>query len=180
MYRRRNNYIPRPLRYQNKYQLATTIFADDIGWQPNTMGPKLVTGIITPVANNQGSRKVKNFTVSVAVMPNADAINNFNGAILPNFLFFGLIYLPNNMQININQFDVNNVILYEPSAYVICSRVLSFTSGDPVLIENNLSRVLNEGDSIIWFMFSRGPQNPVQNVPEINVAGTCRYSICYK
>ena len=95
---------------------------------------------IIPPSLEQGMRKVKHLTISMAC-PN---LGDFSNPLFYAIVFVPQGYQPQTLTIPATGFAINN---YQANQFIMSSGVLDF-SGGPLRIRSPLSRNLNSGDSI--------------------------------
>lgn len=156
--RSRSVYSRRPVKsvkYSNEttaLNLTQTVPADQ---------PKSLEAVVISPLNSQGTRKVKNFTLSLAT--------NFEFGV-----YFALVYVPQGTEAP-DFVVVRNEIksLYEPNQNVIMSGIFNHSS--PIRIRSRLARNLNSGDSVSLLLFVES----LNQQHELVVQGNLNYAICY-
>ena len=136
----------KPVKYSNE----TYTFAASITLAPNTTYP----AAFIPSTNIQGTRKLKNFTLS------------FNTTI-DTPLLFAIVYVPEGTQPSdlnfggISEGDLIPSTLYEPNQNVIMSGTLGGPNYSVGRYKSRLARNLNSGDQIFLVIRSVDNSNSV-------------------
>lgn len=136
----------KPVKYSNE----TYTFASSVTLAPNTTYP----AAFIPSTNIQGTRKLKNFTLS------------FNTTI-DTPLLFAIVYVPEGTQPSdlnfggIAEGDLVPSTLYEPNQNVIMSGTLGGPNYSVGRYKSRLARNLNSGDQIFLVIRSVDNTNSV-------------------
>ena len=156
---------------RDKYSVEQTIINTPTtsNWTPvpavegSTIATKQFAISVIPPTTEQGMRKVKHFTITVA---NGNASAD---------LVYALVYVPMGYEPNsLNVPEQGKAIsMYEPNQFVISQGVLDFAAG-PTRIKSPLSRNLNSGDSI-YLILSTGTYESVTS--NISYVCTVKYAI---
>lgn len=120
---------------------------------------------IVASTTQQGVRKAKNISISIAPPSTSDAANR-NDA-----YYWALIYAPEGH--TPNELSSQGQ-LYQPSQYVINSGIVTTEQGK-MRITSRLARNLNQGDSI--YLLLGGNSNIIPTTGRFNYL--IRYAICY-
>ena len=147
-YRRRRYYPMRALKAA-KYSNETYAAAASAQYQANT----LYTSVAIPATSVMGTRKCKNFTLTIVAKAPA------SGMATP--IYFAVVFVPegtNPSNLNIGSSFTNNVLqptsYYEPNQNVIFQGFVDSTQ--VYRFKTRLARNLNSGDTIaiIWRPFA--------------------------
>lgn len=156
--RSRSVYSRRPVK-SVKYSNETQTFNASI--DVSTSVPvNYAQPIVVPLAQ-QGTRKVKNFTLTIAT----DSASP---------ILWALVYVPEGTKVSSIPFPDGNIVsLYEPNQNVIMSGMVSDDNFSRV--RSRLARNLNSGDAI-YLMFR---SNFYESEGQVNLQGVLNYAICY-
>ena len=146
---RRSSYVPRSLKYSNE-TFRTTKDLDSIYEQVAFPYASLV--VTAAVDSIQGTRKVKNFSLTLGITSWYGTLDGQGGfsevSQQPTQLAFALVYVPEGLNpspIN-NPNDGTSVSLYEPNQNVILSGIID--TAQIYKFKTRLGRNLNSGDAI--------------------------------
>ena len=162
-YRRKRIY-----RKKNKWnieQRASTSASN--AWRQITTAGSFSQQILVPIVpaiQQEGVRKVKNISISMAMVNSG----NYYGPI-----YWALIYAPEGTVINELKYDDE---LYQPSNFVINSGIISNQNENKYRISSRLARNLNANDRIYLLMGTR-PTQIGGDLPTIN--WLVRYAVCF-
>lgn len=152
-----------------KYSNETTGFS---GQWTVTDGSQIQNTVVVAPANIQGTRKCKNFELSLCGGPWSDE----NNANIP--IVWALVYVPEGTQPSAVQMpDPGNASsIYEPNQNVIMSGIWPGNLTSNYKIKTRLARNLNSGDSI-WLLFRNSFDIPDGSTKTI--VATLNYAIAY-
>ena len=148
-HRRRSYAIARPLRkYSNETYIINLIKP---GSATIAAGDQLL-GVYSPKASTLGTRKIKNFTLSLSSNNNVPFV-------------YALVYVPEGTQPSTLKLNpqtittdaIDAISLYEPNQNVIMSGMFGGPSGQIIKAKTRLARNLNSNDFIVLIIA------PVQN-----------------
>lgn len=130
---------------------------------------------IVPAITQEGVRKVKNISISMAVSyggnPDDNPVGRFRGPI-----YWALVYAPEGVPVN----DLgNNGELYQPSNYVINSGIIDNDNTNKYRISSRLARNLRANDRIYLILGTdiRTGTSSTYYPPAIN--WLVRYAVCF-
>lgn len=150
-YRRRRTYsLARPVK-TTKYSNETFIYNKSATF---TAGVTTALYFI-PSTNIMGTRKCKNFTLTLCCFPNAPFL-------------FALVYVPEGTSpSNLNSSNEHPVSMYEPNQNVIMSGLFGGPYSATNRFKSRLARNLNSGDSIALLIASLATTETAQPVTAI-------------
>lgn len=183
MPRRYRRYRSRRALKSVKYSSETRkCYFSTVDAQP---GNSSFTGqVVVPANQNQGMRKVKNFTVNISTIfssPTAydDMMTSVHsGDVCPAVTWF-LVYVPAGQDVTdpIVYGDTFNS-LYEPNQNVIISGVTDIF-GNTKTSRTRLSRNLNSGDAVALIVYYPGTTDTFGSASSIKCEAVINYAICY-
>lgn len=139
---------------------------------------------IIKVTDVSGTRKAKNFTVSLCLNNCKKTINNAtSNADKDTSILWTLVYLPEHFDLNNFSFgnDTAGASILEPNQHVIMSGIISAQDGVK-RYTSSLSRNLNSGDTIVlyWRIYTPAPSTyPGITSTELELASQITCAISY-
>lgn len=163
-YRKRRTY-----RKKNKWnieQRASSTSAN--AWQTISTANSFTRQVLVPIVpaiSQEGVRKVKNISVSMAIQD-----DNSNAS--DNSIYWALIYAPEGTIINELKKDGE---LYQPSNFVINSGIFDSQNTSKYRISSRLARNLNANDRIYLLL----GQDATSSDGPSRIAWLVRYAVCF-
>lgn len=122
---------------------------------------------IVPAISQEGVRKVKNISISAAIVDSGSSTGT-SGPI-----YWALIYAPEGTVINELRWADE---LYQPSNFVINSGILDNSNTSKYRITSRLARNLNANDRIYLLL---GTNTSTGNYPLPSINWLTRYAVCF-
>lgn len=166
-YSRSRSRVPRRLKYSSETRVFEYMMHNNspTGYQLNTP--------ITVSTDILGTRKAKNFTITIHVSP-----TTLNNAVIRNVMPWALVYVPEGVvpgQLTAYSGGERIDSYYEPNQNVIMCGMIDATH--ELRLKSRLARNLNSGDSIYFLIKDFGDGSEV--VRNTLIAVCCNYAISF-